>query len=236
MFVRLQHLVTAAILGLGSAASAQAAPPADGLCIEDTQIDRALGVALERLVATSAVTLRAPGQCADAQLLGRFSGLDPVVFTLHTAGGERFARAVPWLIRPDAALARLRAQRRLSGFAVLIEGLLAEWRIATGPGESERRPAAADPDAGATPAAPARADTARPRRARATPARRARRVSSAQTQTSGDSGADETAATAGTQETQETEQHPGADDAAQANELPATETSQTNGLRFRNGP
>jgi hypothetical protein len=148
---RLHRLVVVVIVLLGAATAVPAAW-AGALCIEDTQLDPELGRALDRLVATAEVTVRAPGGCkADgARLIGRFSGREPVLFTLHTAQAdhaEKFARAVPWLTRPDAALVRLRAQGRLSAFSVLVDALLAEQRIAAG-----HDPRAPQPPAGPAPA------------------------------------------------------------------------------------
>src|SRR5690606_36911425 len=132
-------LVTVVLIGLGAATPARAGGGAGSLCIEDTQVDPGLGAALERLI-TVAVAVREPGQCTTGEgaLVGRFSGRSPVMFTLQTESGEALSRAVPWLKRPDAALVRLRSQGRLSAFAVLVEGLLAERRTAAG---SEDAPA-----------------------------------------------------------------------------------------------
>jgi hypothetical protein len=162
--------VLARLLGLAVVVVAVLAAPAaraDGLCIEDTQVEPDLGPALDRLVATAQVEVRSPGGCQaeGAGLVGRFSRRDPVLFTLHTRAGDKFSRAVPWLTRPDAALVRLRAQGRMSAFSVLVEGLLAEQRIAAGqaarlprgPSAGAARapaPPTAEPASSARPAAP----------------------------------------------------------------------------------
>jgi hypothetical protein len=158
---RLHGVVVVAALGVALAAPAARA---DGLCIEDTQIEPDLGRTLDRLVTTAVVTVRSPGRCqADgARLVGRFSRLDPVLFTLHTRQGEKFSRAVPWLTRPDAALVRLRAQGRMSAFSVLVEGLLAEQRIAAGKSGRESQAASAPAVRAPAPAAAERTPSARP--------------------------------------------------------------------------
>ncbi|WP_428263066.1 hypothetical protein [Haliangium sp.] len=179
MPLRLRQIVWflgVAVASVPSASVAHAGDRDDALCIEDEQAEPVLGRMLDRLVDSASVSVAAIGACRTS-LVGRFSGIDPVRFTVEDEGGEGLGRAVPWLTRPDAPLARLHTQGRLSAFSVLVEALLAERRMtvegerappmALGPKPTQRRAGA-----GQANEAPAR----RPRRVRvgATPVDRVR--------------------------------------------------------------
>ena len=123
-----------AALGIASEASAQTAPIAVVLCVDGGDVERDAVSKLSAWVRTAALRATDLDDCDAADrsaYVGRFARRGTVVeFVLQSPEGDRLSRHVPWLLTDERALSSLAIDARLSAFAVMIDGLVIEDRLA----------------------------------------------------------------------------------------------------------
>jgi hypothetical protein len=142
--------------------------PAKGLARERDRLvfcvprapDPHVGAALADLVKTAQVVVGSDADCAAMEPSGfsaRFEArTGQVVLLLSPARGPVLVRAVPWAAHPESALQSIADTGHLRQLAVLVEGLLAEYRAREALAAAAR-PAVPDAPAGQPPPAPTEA-------------------------------------------------------------------------------